>query len=72
MDWPFKRTPAERKKETAQATQRERLDSLLANGNEEDFVAMVKAADPNITPEKLSALIENFRQVRRERALGGP
>lgn len=70
MDWPFKRKPNQHEIERAKRAQADRLDTILQNGSEEEFVEMAKAADPSITPEKLLALIEHYRKVRRGRAHG--
>lgn len=67
MGWPFKKTRAERTAEEAKAAQATRLDTLLALGNEEEFVKMIKAANPKITPERLLGLIEQFRAIRRQK-----
>ena len=67
----FSESRAERDAEAAKRAQRERLETLLEIGSEEDFVAMVKAADPKITHERLLTLIEHFREVRRKRAKPG-
>jgi len=67
MGWPFKKTRAERTAEEAEAAQATRLDTMLRLGNEQEFVEMVKAADPNLTPEKLLDLIQQFRAIRRSR-----
>lgn len=68
MNWPFRKSRAERSADAAKQAQHERLETLLQVRSEEDFIAMVKAADPKITPEKLLSLIEHFREVRRQRA----
>jgi len=71
MNWPFRKGRAERDAETAKLAQRKRLEALLQIGNEEEFVAMVKEAEPGIKPEKLVALIEHYREIRRQRAKRG-
>jgi hypothetical protein len=68
MNWPFRKNRAERSAEAAKQAQRERLETLFQVGSEEDFVRMVKEADPKITREKLVVLIEHFRAIRRQRA----
>lgn len=71
MNWPFKKSRTERDAEAAKRAQRERLETLFEIGREEDFVAMVKAANPDIKRERLLALIEMYREVRRQRAKRG-
>ena len=70
MNWPFKKKPSQHEIERAKRAQADRLETILQNGSEEEFVEMAKAADPGITPEKLLALIGHYRKVRRDRARG--
>jgi hypothetical protein len=46
-----------------------RLAELIESGDEEGYVALVKSANPNVTPELLVNLIEQFRERRRQRSL---
>jgi len=71
MNWPFRKGRAEIDAETAKQAQHKRLEALLQIGNEEEFVEMVKEAEPGVKPEKLVALIEHFREIRRQRAKRG-
>ena len=47
-----------------------RLAELIESGDEEGYVALIKSANPNVTPELLVSLIEQFRQRRRQNASG--
>jgi hypothetical protein len=44
---------------------------LLESGDEEGYVALVKALKPGIKPEELVKVIELYRRHRHARALGG-
>lgn len=49
-----------------------RLAELIESGDEEGYVALVKSANPSVTPELLVSLIEQFRERRRQNASGRP
>ncbi|HEU5350299.1 MAG TPA: hypothetical protein VFU55_01790 [Terracidiphilus sp.] len=48
----------------------EDIRRLMEVGDEEGYVALVKALKPEITPDELVNLIEKFRLYRRSVALG--
>jgi len=39
-------------------------------GDEDRFIALLKEANPNIKPEQLVSLVEEFRRIRRIRVRG--
>lgn len=59
-------TDAAAAKQQAKADMRRVMDC----GDEEGYVALVKALKPGITPCELVSAIERFRQYQRNRALG--
>jgi len=48
------------------------LAELIESGDEEGYVALVKSASPNVTPELLVSLIEQFRERGLQNASGKP
>ena len=70
MDWPYKKEHIDQAKVAAKKALAERLDLLYETGDERAFVELVKAVNPSVTPEKLVALIEAFRERRRSYAHG--
>ena len=67
MAWERNKHLDQQKIETKRKTEK-RLAELIESGDEVGYVALIKSANPNITPELLVSLIEQFRERRRQRS----
>jgi hypothetical protein len=68
MSWEHNKHLDQQRIELKRKTEK-RLAELLGSGDEEAYVALVKSNQPNVTPELLVSLIEQFREQRRRRLL---
>lgn len=46
------------------------LRTLLESGDEESYIALLKALRPNLKPKELVSLVHRFREERRNQSRG--
>lgn len=68
--WPGSKKHLDEQKVKAKAQAELDLQFLLECGDEDQYVAMLKAINPKIKPEELVSLVNHFRTVRRNRSRG--
>jgi hypothetical protein len=64
--WFGERKHIDQDKVEAKAKARNDLRNLRETGDEEGYVAYIKALRPNVAPEELIRQIELFRELRRK------
>jgi len=70
MPWSRSQKHIDEEKIKARDQAKRDLQTLLDCGDEDGYVAMLKALRPNIKPEELVSLVDRFRTERRNRSRG--
>ena len=70
MPWSGSKKHIDEEKVKARKHAKEDLRTLLESGDEERYIALLKALRPNVKPEELVALVHRFREERRNQSRG--
>lgn len=68
--WSRSQKHIDEDKISARKQAKEDLRTLLACGDEERYIALIKALRPNLKPEELVSLVRRFREERRNQSRG--
>ena len=68
--WSRSQEHIDKGKINARKQAKEDLRALLACGDEERYIALIKALRPNLKPEELVSLVRRFREERRNQSRG--